>query len=77
MTKPTAPTGSGGSPAPSVPPTRFSGRAMSNTMLSVQGTGDDGENYYYIAKKLFKYLPKSSLTLSNLAKFKGRGANKR
>ena len=46
MTKPTPPTGSGGSPAPSVPPTRLSGRAMSNTMLSIQGTGDDGENDY-------------------------------
>ena len=44
MTKPTAPTGSEGSPAPSVSPTSFSGRAMSDTMLSIQG--DDGENDY-------------------------------
>ena len=33
MPKPTAPTGEGGSPAPSEPPTRFSGRAMSDAIL--------------------------------------------
>ena len=58
MTKPTPPTDSGGSPAPSVPPTRLSGRAMSNTMLSVQGTGDDGGSDYSKDSEIIQILSK-------------------
>ena len=68
MTKPTPPTGSGGSPAPSVPPTRLSGRAMSNTMLSIQGTGDDGENDYSKDSEVIQILAKIMPDIFELGK---------
>ena len=44
MSKSTAPTGDGGSPAPSEPPTGRSGTAMSNAILSIQND-DEGHQY--------------------------------
>ena len=61
MSKPTAPTGEGGSPAPSESPTRHSGRAMSNAILSIQ-SDDEGHEY---SLEVVRLVAKSSMTLSN------------